>query len=32
VIHHLLILDADRDDVAGEHGLKVHLVVGPVDG
>jgi hypothetical protein len=29
VIHHHLILGADRDDVTGGHGLEVHLVMGP---
>jgi hypothetical protein len=29
VIHRLLILDADRDDLAGGHCLEVHLVMGP---
>jgi hypothetical protein len=28
-IHRLLILDADREDVAGGHDLEVHLVVRP---
>jgi hypothetical protein len=29
MIHRLLILDTDRDDVAGGHDLEVHLVMGP---